>query len=75
MDELKQAIKDLGYDIGCVTSKSLSKKDIKRIIAELPQEQTDVKVTGGYVEIVTIDTEKDIIFISNNEYKNRYGEE
>lgn len=73
MDELKNAITQLGYQVGCITKHNYTKAEIKAIIESLTEEQTDVKVKNGYVEIVTVDDEKDILFVSLSDYQNRYG--
>jgi len=71
---IKKEILNLGFEVGCYTKKEYSKIDSKKIIENLTQEYTDVKVKGGYVEISTVDNEKDVIFLSEAEYNNRYSE-
>ena len=75
----KLAIEELGCTQGCY-DKDLEKlpyTEVVKVMDELDQEYTDVKVHIGkdlyIVEIATVDGQKDLNLLSALEYSTRYG--
>lgn len=78
-DLVIKKIEELGFTLGCYTSTidKVSKKELNKVIKALCEDYTDVSIQirgKKYVlEICTVDGEKDLILLSQEEYINRYG--
>lgn len=78
---IEKKVKELDYKLGCYNNMidKLSKKELKKVIEDLDQERTDVKVKINrkpyVVEITTMDNDKDLSILSVEEYVDRYGDE
>lgn len=78
-DKIEQAVTALGYEIGCYNKlmDKLSKVALKKVLAELEQEYTDIYINIDrklhIVEIATVDNEKDFTVRSAIEYFSNYG--
>lgn len=74
-------VERLGYELGCYHTNIdlLGKTQLKKVLAGLKEEATDVKVKflkkDYVVEIFTVDNEKDLNWLSAEEYLRLYGEE
>ena len=79
-ETLKQELAKLGYEMGCYNKdlEQLTKANLKKVIAELNEESTDIELINKKVMyIVTIDTvdnEKDITIKSVSAYENQFGD-
>lgn len=79
--KLVERIEKLGCTLGCWNEKMelLSDYSLRKVMAVLDEESTDVKVSINrrvhVVEISTVDNEKDFNVLTKAEYINRYGDE
>ena len=74
-------VEELGYKMGCWDNKLylLNPTNLKKVLDNLDQEHTDVKICINrkhhVVEITTVDGEKDFSVLTKAEYIDRYGSE
>lgn len=76
-----EKVEKVGCTLGCWDSKmeQLTDYSLRKVLAVLDEEYTDVKVCINrkhyVVEIATVDNEKDFNVLTKAEYINRYGSE
>lgn len=78
-DLVVKRVEELGFTLGCYTSNidKVSKKELNKVIKALDEDYTDINIQirgkKYVVEICTVDREKDLILLSQEEYIDRYG--
>jgi hypothetical protein len=79
-DKINKALISEGLKLGCYSDEidHINDSTVKKIVQAIKNyDTTDIKTTinknACYIEVVMIDKEVDLIYLSKNEYHGRYG--